>query len=357
MIHEDHAPRVLVVGPAWIGDMIMAQSLFKILRRESPRVEIDVLAPAWSLPLLDRMPEVHEALMMPLGHGELGLGKRYHLGRELARRGYTQAIVLPRSFKAALIPWFARAPRRTGYRGEARYGLINDMRALDRAGLPRMVQRYVALGLDAGAPAPVDVPRPALKMDADHAKRLMARFGLSARSPVVGFMPGAEYGPSKQWPLEYYVELAQRLGANGAQVWIFGSEKDRDTSEHIVAQAGCGINLCGRTQLADAIDLIAQVDIAVSNDSGLMHMAAAVGVPLVAIYGSSTPDYTPPLSVSASILYLKVACSPCFDRTCRYGHYRCLRAISVEAVFNEVRRWLNKGRRPDGVAHRLAPGQ
>jgi heptosyltransferase-2 len=174
----------------------------------------------------------------------------------------------------------------------------------------------------------------------------MAAFDLSAREPAVALMPGAEYGPAKQWPLEYYAALARRLGAEGLQPWLFGSQKDRAAGERIVTEAGCGVNLCGRTGLEDAIDLIASVKAAVSNDSGLMHIAAAVGVPLVAVFGSSTPDYTAPMSDRASVMYLGVECSPCFDRTCRYGHYRCLREISVTQVLKAICQHLSTSPKP-----------
>ncbi len=336
-----------MVGPAWVGDMIMAQTLFKLLRRQHPEIEIDVLAPAWSAPLLARMPEVREAVQVPLGHGELRLRTRYRLGRELARRGYHQALILPRSFKSAIIPWFARVPRRTGYLGESRYGVINDRRPLDPAAMPLVVQRYAGLGLAPGACAPPleELPRPALTVDEVNGLRLVAQLGLSATGPVVGLMPGAEYGPAKQWPPDYYAALARRLAENGVQTWVLGSQKDFELGESIVMQSRLGltagsVNLCGKTQMHDAIDLLARVQVAVTNDSGLMHVAAAVGVPLVTLYGSSTPAYTPPLSARATIMYLNVACSPCFDRTCRFGHYNCLRDIAVADVFNATCRQL-----------------
>ncbi|MGH8500896.1 MAG: lipopolysaccharide heptosyltransferase II [Gammaproteobacteria bacterium] len=339
--------RVLVMGPAWVGDMIMAQALFKTLRRTRHDVEIDVLAPGWSAPLLARMPEVGEALQVPLTHGRLSFRTRYRLGRELAPRGYGQALILPRSFKAALIPWFARIPRRTGYLGEARFGLINDRRALDRKAMPLMVQRYVALGLPPGAHMPPDqVPSPALTVDAGNGLRLITQLGLSLDARRIGLMPGAEYGPAKQWPPEYYAALAQRLAAEGVQTLVFGSHKDFELGERIVALSGRGVNLCGKTRLQDAIDLLAQVNGAVTNDSGLMHVAAAVGVPLVAIFGSSTPAYTPPMSDRASVMYTGIECSPCFDRTCRYGHYRCLREISVAAVLKELWQLLSTTPKP-----------
>jgi len=309
--------------------MVMAQSLFMTLKAADPVVEIDVLAPGWSLPILQRMPEVRRGIAMPLGHGEFGLGQRWRLGRDLAREGYDQAIVLPGSLKSALAPFFAGIPRRTGFRGEMRYGLLNDMRALDKQRLPMTVQRFVALGLGADAAQPPATPTPRLRADPANCARLRQQFGLAAERPAVAFMPGAEYGPAKQWPLRHYGELARLLVAQGRQVWVLGSGKDQAAGDEIAALGGSGVhNLCGRTQLADAVDLLDAAVAAVTNDSGLMHVAAALDKPLVAIYGSSTPDHTPPLSRQAQSVYLGLECSPCFKRTCPLGHTRCLTEIS-----------------------------
>jgi len=329
--------RVLVVGPSWVGDMVMAQSLFLTLCREYLQVKIDVLAPSWSLPLLERMPEVHSGLALPLKHGEFGVWKRRQLGRTLHDRAYEQAIIIPRSWKAALVPFFATVPLRTGYRGEMRYGLLNDMRTLDKSVLRQTVQRYVALGLPNNAPLPPPIPRPKLVVDEANQKRLFDALGLDHKSTVIGLMPGAEYGPAKCWPLDYYAELTKRLVEAGQQVWIFGSEKDRAAGEVIAGGGGEQVyNLCGQTTLVEAVDLIAACDAVVSNDSGLMHVAAAVGRPLVAMYGSSTPDYTPPLSGRATVLYRHLECSPCFQRECPYGHTDCLSGIAVEQVYDAL---------------------
>ncbi|THF63149.1 lipopolysaccharide heptosyltransferase II [Pseudothauera nasutitermitis] len=325
------ARRILVVGPSWVGDMVMAQSLFKTLKAGAP-CDIDVLAPAWSLPILARMPEVRQGIVMPLGHGEFGLGKRWTLGRQLAATGYDQAIVLPGSLKSALVPLFARIPRRTGFRGEMRYGLLNDLRALDKQALPMTVQRFVALGRVAGAPLPEPFPRPALVPDAANQARLRAELGLTNR-PAIAFMPGAEYGPAKQWPLAHYATLAEELVRRDFQIWILGSGKDREVGEVIAAGMGSAVlNLCGRTQLGDAVDLLAMSRAAVTNDSGLMHVAAALDIPLVALYGSSTPDHTPPLAERVVTRYLRLDCSPCFKRTCPLGHTRCLHEITPDSV-------------------------
>ncbi len=339
---------ILVVGPAWVGDMIMAQSLFMALKAQRPGVQIDVLAPAWSLPILQRMPQVRQAWVLPLTHGQLGLGTRWRLGRQLAKQGYAQAIVLPGSLKSALVPWFAGIPRRTGFLGEMRYGLLNDWRQLDKKALPMTVQRFVALAGEAAPAQPQPLPeplRPQLVANAANAAHLLGKLGLSTDKPVVAFMPGAEYGPAKQWPAAHFARLAQDLSARGAQIWILGSAKDRAVGEAIVAGAHQAPelkirNLCGLTELGDCVDLLSLCHAAVSNDSGLMHVAAALDLPLVAIYGSSDPEHTPPLSERASALYLGLSCSPCFERQCPLGHTNCLVQITPERVLERLQPML-----------------
>ena len=335
--------RLLVVGPAWVGDMVMSQSLLISLAKRHPGLQLDVLAPGWSLPLLQRMPQVDQAIEMPLGHGEFGFLQRRRLGHALRGRGYTQAIVLPRSLKSALVPFFAGVPRRTGYRGEMRFGLLNDIRVLDQGRLTQTVQRYVSLGLPADGPQPPAVPEPRLGVDPDNQQRLVNALSLDTKRPIVAMMPGAEYGPAKCWPLDNFAKLARSLIERGYRVWILGSERDNEAGQAIATQASDdpsrvrqsgadARNLCGQTTLTDAVDLLAMARWAVSNDSGLMHVAAAVGCHVIAIYGSSTPDYTPPLSARSTVHYLRLDCSPCFERTCPLGHLQCLREISAEAV-------------------------
>jgi heptosyltransferase-2 len=242
---------VLVVGPSWVGDMVMAQSLFRLLKSRQPDRAIDVLAPAWSLPIVERMPEVRQGIALDTAHGEVGLGTRLDAARGLGR--YDRAIVLPRSLKAALVPFFAGIPVRTGYRGEMRYWLVNDMRPFDRRVLDQTVKRFVALGLDFGEPLPKALPDPVLTVSADRQAVLAAELGLDTSRPVVTLMPGAEYGPAKCWPLEYFSELAAGLDASGYAVWVLGSARDEPAGAAIAA-GSAAINLCGRTALADAID-------------------------------------------------------------------------------------------------------
>ena len=332
--------RILVIGPSWVGDMVIAQSLFKKLKQDQTGWKIEVVAPPWSLPLLRRMPEVNRGFELAVDHGEFGLRRRYRVGAQLRRRNYGWAIVVPRSFKAALVPWFAGIPKRTGYLGEHRYGLLNDIRPLTMQRLPMMAQRYLALA-QSGQDAPkVDAKLwPKLMVDDENREALLDRLRLRTHDPVIALAPGAQYGPAKQWPVERFASLARRLVRDGQRVWLMGSTRD-EAIAHRIAEAcdGRAVNLCGKTQLQDAIDLMSCARCVVSNDSGLMHIAAALERPLVAVYGSSQPGYTPPLGDAerTRIVHLGLGCSPCFKRRCPFGHYNCLRQIEVSRVIRAV---------------------
>jgi len=334
--------KVLVVGPSWVGDMVMAQALYRLLANRRPAPEVHVLAPAWSLPIIARMPEVASGVEMPLGHGDLKVRVRREIGSRLRAEGYSQAIVLPRSLKAALVPWFAKIPRRTGYRGELRYGLLNDVRRLDER-LDQTVKRFVALGVDPPAELPIVLPRelyPRLAIDAANLDRLRREHDLTDGARIVALMPGAEYGPAKRWPAASYGMLAAALAHAGEHVLVLGSAKERPLGDEICMAAGSARvrNLCGATTLADVVDLIAAADVAVSNDSGLLHVAAATGTHVIGIYGSSSPTFTPPLAAATTVLYRGLDCSPCFARECPLGHLRCLREIAASEVLETIQR-------------------
>lgn len=335
-------PRILVVAPNWIGDALMAQPLLARLLQKRPDLVIDVLAPAWVAPLAQRMPEVSEVIDSPFQHGELALRKRWRLGRSLASRGYAQAVVLPNTLKSALVPFFADIPLRAGYVGESRYGLLNILHKLDRANPPPMIERYLALA-DAPAAGVLEIPRTRLTVSGVNLARTLVSLSLAPPSdarPVAVLCPGAEYGPAKRWPAEHFATLAKLLAARGFAIWLIGSSADAPIGEAILAaQPGCAINLCGKTDLGSAIDLIAVAHLVVSNDSGLMHIAAALGRPLVALFGSSSPAHTPPRTDPAHparIQYLALECSPCFARECPLGHFRCMRDLAPQVVFGEA---------------------
>ncbi|MEM6405215.1 MAG: lipopolysaccharide heptosyltransferase II [Pseudomonadota bacterium] len=327
---------ILVVGPAWVGDMVMAHSLFQALRQRQPQVQIDVLAPAWSLPLLTHMPEVRKGICSPFGHGQLGLRVRWALGKSLRGR-YEQAAVLQNAWKSALVPWAARIPQRTGWLGEARWGLLNDVRHLNTQRLPQMVQRFVALAQSAGiAEAPVVSP-PRLRVTEDAVQSALQQRQLTASVPILALCPGAAYGPAKRWPAVSYAALAQRWQRQGGVVWLFGSVQDQTVCTEIQQQCSAACtDLSGRLSLSETVALLSVATVVVSNDSGLMHVAAALNRPVVALYGSTSPAFAPPLTQCRRTFYLDLDCSPCRKRECPLGHLACLQQITVAQVWDAV---------------------
>ncbi|MCF7966219.1 MAG: lipopolysaccharide heptosyltransferase II [Methylobacter tundripaludum] len=329
--------KILVVGPSWVGDMVMAQSLFIALKNARPDCRIDVLAPSWTLSLLERMPEVTQAIAMPLPRGKFGLIERIKLGKSLRPEGYDQAILLPNSWKSAIPTFFADIPVRTGYIGECRWGLLNDARKLDKKLLTMTVQRFVALGLPKDAKLPPVCPTPALTITEDRQQVVIDKFKLISSPRILALCPGAEYGPAKRWPAEYYAEVARCKIDQGWQVWLFGSEKDKaDAAQINKAASGLCTDFTGRTSLAEAVDLMSLVNNVVTNDSGLMHVAAALDKKIIAIYGSSDPGYTPPLNDKAQVISLNLDCAPCFKRECPLGHTHCLTGITPDRVLQLI---------------------
>ena len=326
--------RALVVAPAWIGDTVMAQPLFMRLRRALPDLQLDALAAPWVAPVLRRMPEIGEIIENPFAHGELSLAARFRLGRLLAKRGYRQTYVLPNSAKSALIPFFAGIPERIGFTGEARYGLLNIRHTLDEAALPQMAERFAQLAQIPGSPLTRPVEYPRLISTPEQQAATLSALGVERPARIAVFCPGAEYGPAKRWPTRHFAALADDLAAHGYAIWLLGSGKDKAAGDEIIqlSRTTSPRNFCGETSLSQAVDLIGAADFVVCNDSGLMHVSAAVGKPLVAVYGSSSPGFTPPLSDRATILSLNLDCSPCFKRECPLGHLDCLNKLTPQRV-------------------------
>lgn len=336
--------KILVIGPSWVGDTIMAQTLFITLKKFY-NANIHVLAPEWSHPVLARMPEVNKAIVMPIGHGEFGFFKRLNIGKKLRKENYNQAIVLPGSWKSALIPFFAKIPVRTGWLGELRYGLLNDYRRLDKIKYPKMVQRYVALAhAKNNISDNIEIPYPKINIDYENLSNALTRLNLDANKKVLALCAGAAYGPSKCWTIEHFVEVAKEKINSGWDIWLFGSKNDREITNKIenpLLEQGFSaekiINLAGELDLLETIDLMSTVDAVIANDSGLMHIAASLGRSIIAIYGSTTPKFTPPLSQKAVVLEQNnLDCRPCFERICKFGHYNCMKNTTPDQVLEKL---------------------
>ena len=284
--------KILLVAPAWVGDMVMADCLVQLLARRDG-TDIEVLAPPATAALGERMAGVSAVHRLELGHGELGLGPCV---------------------------------------GESRYGVLNDRRRLDAERYPLMIERFMALAGEPGAPLPEPYPVPALMVDADARAAALERLDLSTDGGVLALCPGAEYGPAKRWPAHHYAAVARHAAGRGRQVWLLGSPGERAVCEGIRRLVPAARNLAGETSLLEAVDLLSAADAVVCNDSGLMHVAGAVGTRVVAVFGSTSPGFTPPLGADARVAQLDLPCSPCFQRTCPLGHQRCLEELEPERV-------------------------
>jgi heptosyltransferase II len=330
--------RAVILAPSWIGDAVLSQPMLSRLHTLHAGLQIDVVAPPWVMPVYQRMTEVNKVIANPFGHGDLRLLARRRFGKTVVRGGkYDHAYVLPNSLKSALITWFAGVANTTAFRGEARTWLLTDCRILDELALPTMAERFASLAEPRGHPLHQPMATPRLGVDTENLAANMRRLGLDDHTPIIALCPGAEYGPAKRWPSAHFATYANQQMAKGYQVWIFGGKADRAIGEEInqLCNGTCR-NLCGETALVDAIDLLSLATTVVTNDSGLMHIACAVGAPVVALYGSSSPDFTPPLSATARIINLKIECSPCFKRVCPLGHFKCMNDITPAMVGGEM---------------------
>ncbi|MES2142038.1 MAG: lipopolysaccharide heptosyltransferase II [Pseudomonadota bacterium] len=327
--------KILIISPAWLGDIVIAQALFKYLKKQGA-ITIDIIAPRWSHELIATMPELNEIIDMPLGHSQLQLRRRWQIGKLLRNKNYQQAIVLPNSWKSAIIPFAANIPMRTGWRGEMRFGLLNDWKTLPKKKLPLMVQRFLALG---SAPIsnkviPWETYKPYLKVDPKQVENTLKVLSLElAKKPLLVLCPGAAFGRAKRWPAKYFAKMAKYKHTEGWNICLLGSKDDQAIGQSIQKiSSGVCIDLIGKTSLIQAIDILSLATIVVSNDSGLMHCAAALNRPLIALYGSSSAEFTPPLTNSKRILSLNLSCSPCFQRECPLVHFNCLQQLKPNQV-------------------------
>ncbi len=332
--------RILIVAPSWVGDAILSEPLVSVLRDPYQDPVVDVLAHSWCAPVYARMRGIRRIIENPIGHGKFDFAGRRALAHSLRGEDYTYAFVLPHSWKSGLVPYLARIPRRIGYRGESRFGLLTDVRPLDKKALPRLVDRFVALATTRGALVPTP-PSPVLVPDVANRAAAMRALNLKTDRPVVILCPGAEFGAAKRWPPNQFAELAAMFLEDGLQVWIVGSPNDKIAADAVLNSMGGQVHkvrdLTGRTDLGTAIDVLSSASLVVSNDSGLMHAAAAVGVPVVALFGSSSPLHTPPISPVAHIAKIDIVCSPCFKRECPLGHFKCMRELRPPIVYNLAR--------------------
>ena len=326
----------LLIAPQWIGDAVMTQPLLAALHTQGHRLTVGALP--WVAPVYRAMAEVHRVIEFPFVHGRLQLSERRQLAKSL-RGQFQDAVVCPNSFKSALLPWLAGIERRTGYRGEARWGLLtHTLPNPPRHDRGSMVAHYLALA-GISVPAVSKSRRPVLQVSPDTRIAVLGSWGLHANGYYV-FAPGAEYGPAKRWPAPHFAELAGRLDA---PVVLLGSAHEAPLCDEIVRLAqrvrtGTCISLAGRSGLDESLALVAGARAVVSNDSGLMHIAAALGTPQVALFGSSNPRHTPPLSDTARVLWLKddavysppLDCAPCYARSCPLGHTRCLQDLTPQ---------------------------
>ncbi|TNF65497.1 MAG: lipopolysaccharide heptosyltransferase II [Gammaproteobacteria bacterium] len=338
----------LIIGPSWIGDMIMSQSLYRLLKLNDPDCLIDVLAPKSTYDLVQFMPEVNEVILAPFKRKKLGFSDRRLLGKSLKGKGYTHAIVLPNSWKSALVVLFAKIKHRIGFKGESRYLLLNDLRHLDKEKLPLMIERFCVLGIGKKDLLPSKLPWPKLKFDQVQVNKISQKFGFDDRSyqKLIAFCPGAEYGPAKRWPENYFAQTAAQLAKEGYKILLLGGPGDKEISDKILTEyekivtdefKNHLIDLVAKTKITEVVGLLSKVKAVLTNDTGLMHIASAFERPTLVIYGSSSAGFTPPLNNKAESIYLDLECRPCFKRTCPLVHMNCLNQLTPQMVLDKFK--------------------
>lgn len=352
MLSQAQGQKILVISPAWLGDIIMSQSLLSTLKHLNPRCHITVYAPAYAHPILHRMDEVDSIITNPFAHGSLLLKERYNEGKKLREGNFDVAYVLPNSFKSALPAYFAKIPERIGWQGEMRYGVLN-FRRQNKQAFPRMVERYVSLAYihDQNVTSESNLPSFAYpKLNAQQPNdELLTRLELKLDRPLLTLGCGANYGPAKLWPVEYFAKVSNYfIQHHQGAILALGTPKDQETVNNIKAHIDTDklpyfYDICGKTNLTEALDLVACSKAAVCNDSGMMHTVAACDVPQVCIFGSTSTGYTPPLSKKAICLESQEPCHPCFKRECKFKTYQCLKGITPQMVIESLERLLQQG--------------
>ena len=325
--------------------MVMSQSLIKAIKNRSPKTIIDVIAPSWSLPISQRMSEVNKTIRSPSQHGKINLKDTLSLSKKIRSNSYDEAIILPRSIKSALIPWLAKIPIRTGFRGEMRYFLINNMQPFDHKLLDQTVKRYIALCGREENEGPKNL-YPKLEVDQTNKQKILKDRNIQENIPSIGLIPGAEYGPAKKWPTSYFADVASKYLSNGWQVILLGSKNDKKDAEDIKHEINSNnenlVDLTGETSLLDAIDVLSFLDLVLTNDSGLMHVAAAVNTPLVALYGPTSPEFTPPLTEKAITIRKTSGYSNVRRGNTEKGYHSSLIELKPNEVITELNNLITK---------------
>ncbi len=331
--------KILIVGPSWVGDAVMSQTLFKLLKENRKSCSIDVLAPSWALPIFNRMKEVNMAIELPFEHGDIKIKERKKFAGQIKKNNYDQAIILPNSLKSALIPYFANIGIRTGWRGEMRYLLLNDLRKLNEVIYPRMIDRFCALGIEPDK-EPFQIVHPSLQIDPENISKLLNHYGLKKENKILALCPGAEFGPSKRWPTNFFSKVAQHYLDKDWTVLSLGSEKDalisKEIKENLSKNRDNFVDTTGKTKLEDTVDLLSACSLVLTNDSGLMHIASAVEVPLLALFGPTSPEFTPPLGEKSAFIrkisgYLKDRIGDLPD-----GHHSSMILIKPDEVISKL---------------------
>jgi lipopolysaccharide heptosyltransferase II len=347
-VTKDTSP-ILIVPYMWIGDFVRCHSVVTLLRQRFPNRPVDLLATTLCAPLADYMPGVRQSIVADLPRGRLALAQQWALAARFKHESYGMALIMPRTWKAALAPFLAGIPQRVGFAGEVRFALINDVRFGERK-LPRMVDRCAMLALPRGAVQPPEWPMPKLEAPASEIAAWRIRHGLTDDRPIVALAPGA-VGPSKRWPAAAYAALARQLTADGFAVWILGGPDEKSLAAEIAGGTNAR-DLTGK-DLRDAILALGAASVAISNDSGLLHVAAALGTPSIGIFGPTSPWHWAPLNPLAAVIETKseLPCRPCHKPVCRLVHHRCMRDINPDEVLATTRNALAKAAaRPEMLA-------